>query len=90
MSKTGFSFSIALEALKNGKKLARTGWNGKGLYIYHVPANSYPPASKIAKEEFGNSVPYAAYLALKNNDGKVHTWAPSISDCLAEDWEIVK
>ena len=34
-------------------------------------------------------VPYAAYLALKNVDETVSTWAPSINDTLAEDWQVV-
>lgn len=28
------NFGQAIEALKNGKKVARTGWNGKGMFIY--------------------------------------------------------
>lgn len=28
------NFGQAIEALKEGKKVARTGWNGKGMYIY--------------------------------------------------------
>ena len=31
------NFGEALEALKAGKKVARAGWNGKGMYIYLVP-----------------------------------------------------
>lgn len=27
------NFGKALEALKEGKKVARAGWNGKGIYI---------------------------------------------------------
>jgi len=42
------SFSHALFALKEGKAVARSGWNGKGMYIYLVPANSYPAQTKVA------------------------------------------
>jgi hypothetical protein len=36
------SFGDAIKELKLGKRLQRTGWNGKGLFIYLVPAASYP------------------------------------------------
>lgn len=85
------NFGDAIKELKLGKRLQRTGWNGKGLFIYLVPAASYPVQTGAAKEHFGEGamVPYAAYLALKNVDETVSTWAPSINDTLAEDWQIV-
>ena len=85
------NFGDAIKELKLGKRLQRTGWNGKGLFIYLVPAASYPAQTGAAKEHFGEgaAVPYAAYLALKNVDETVSTWAPSINDTLAEDWQVV-
>lgn len=89
---TGMSFGLALEAMKQGAKVARLGWNGSGMFAYYVPANSYPAQTGIAKQHFGDGalVPYRAYLALKTSQGDVATWAPSCSDALAEDWEIVQ
>ncbi|PIG09609.1 DUF2829 domain-containing protein [Comamonas sp. 26] len=85
------NFGDAIKELKLGKRLQRTGWNGKGLFIYLVPAASYPVQTGAAKKHFGEGalVPYAAYLALKNVDETVSTWAPSINDTLAEDWQVV-
>lgn len=85
-------FGHAVEALKLGHKVARTGWNGKGMFVYLVPANRYPAATDAAKSHFGadGMVPYNAYMALVGADGRVSTWAPSGSDALAEDWVIVK
>jgi len=90
--KTQLSFGDALIALKAGKKVARTGWNGKGMFVYLVPANSYPAQTEAAKSVFGEDglVPYNAYMAIKNVDGTVSTWVPSINDVLAEDWGIVQ
>lgn len=84
-------FGLALEALKRGQRVARAGWNGKGMFAYLVPANSYPAQTGAAKAFFGEGgmVPYNAYLALKGADDTVSTWAPSGSDALAEDWRIV-
>ena len=89
---TGMSFGLALEAMKQGAKVARIGWNAAGMFTYFVPANSYPAQTEIAKEHFGDGalVPYRAYLALKTAQGDVATWAPSCSDALAEDWHIVE
>ena len=85
------NFGQALEALKQGSKVARAGWNGKGQFVYMVPANSYPVNTAVAKSYFGENslVPYRAYLALKTAQNDVTTWTPSISDVLAEDWTIV-
>ena len=89
---TGISFGLAIEALKAGKRVARAGWNGAGQFVYLVPAASYPAQTSIAKAHFGADamVPYRAYLALKTAQGDVSTWAPSCSDALAEDWQIVE
>ncbi|UKS27196.1 DUF2829 domain-containing protein [Paenibacillus sp. HWE-109] len=83
------NFGQAVEALKDGKKVARIGWNGKGMFLYYVPANSYPAQTQVAKETFGDTVSYNPYFAIKNVNGTVSTWVPSINDCLAEDWEVV-
>ena len=88
---SGLTFSLALEALKKGEKVAREGWNGKGMFVYMVSAASYPAQTGVAKAYFGENsmVPYSAYLAIKNVNETVSTWVPSINDCLAEDWSIV-
>jgi len=90
--RAGLSFGAALTALKTGQRVARAGWNGKGMFAYLVPANSYPAQTGAAKAFFGDGgmVPYNAYLALKGADDTVSTWAPSGSDALAEDWLIVE
>lgn len=84
-------FGLAVEAMKRGHPVARKGWNGKGMFAYLVPSNSYPAQTGMAKAHFGDGalVPYNAYMALKGADGTVSTWAPSGSDALAEDWRIV-
>jgi hypothetical protein len=89
---SGLTFGTALTALKTGQRVARAGWNGKGMFVYLVPANSYPAQTGAAKAFFGEGgmVPYNAYLALKGADDTVSTWAPSGSDALAEDWLIVE
>jgi hypothetical protein len=87
----GLTFGLALEMLKKGAKLARPGWNGKGMFVYYVPPASYPVQTGAAKSYFGEGsmVPYNAYFAIKNVGDTVSTWVPSVNDCLAEDWQVV-
>ncbi|MDF2805020.1 MAG: hypothetical protein K0S61_4925 [Anaerocolumna sp.] len=84
------SFGYALELLKHGKAVTRKGWNGKGMFVYYVPENSYKTITDVAKKEFGEYANYSPYLAIKNINGTISTWVPSINDCLAEDWEEVE
>lgn len=89
--KENLTFGEAAEAAKKGKRIARRGWNGQGMFAYIVPAASYPAQTGVAKEHFGEKslVPYRAYWALKTAQEDVATWAPSGSDSLAEDWMIL-
>jgi hypothetical protein len=83
------TFGQAIEAAKQGKKVARKGWNGQNMYAYIVPAASYPAQTEIAKKEFGDTVPYRAYWALKTAQNDIAMWAPNGSDTLANDWQIL-
>lgn len=83
------TFGEAIDALKEGNKVARGGWNGKGMFLYHVPENSYPAITDIAKETFpSGQVPYGAYIAMKTAQDNVVPWLASQTDVLAEDWVI--
>jgi hypothetical protein len=83
------TFDNILADLKLGRKVMRKGWNGKGMYIYYVPAQSYPAVTEIAKKEFGTMVPYGAYIAMKTAQGNVVPWLASQTDILAEDWVLI-
>lgn len=85
------NFGEALVALKFGQKVARQGWNGKGMFLYLVPAGAYPARTAIAKSEWGEEglVPYQAYIAMKTVQGTVVPWLASQTDMLAEDWEVL-
>lgn len=86
------TFGIAIEMLKRGYKLARKGWNGKGMFLYHVPANRYMAITDAAKEIAckDGKVAYGAYIAMKTAQGNVVPWLASQTDVLAEDWVIVE
>lgn len=89
------TFGIALELLKKGKKVARTGWNGKGMFV--VYQKGYPqgiPCNKQTAEAWGlnegDNFICNPYLQIRCSDGSHSMWVPSINDCLAEDWIIVE
>ena len=86
------NFGWALDMLKEGKKVQRKGWNGKGQFVYYVPADRYIAKTDIAKSIMAEDgkVDYRAYLALRTAQGDVATWVPSISDCLSDDWQIAE
>ena len=85
------NFGEAIAVMKAGIPICRTGWNGKGMFLYYVPENMYPPVTDVAKARFGgNPVPYRAYIAMKTVDNDVVPWVASQTDVLAEDWRIVE
>lgn len=83
----GLDFGRAKDLLRQGIPMCRAGWNGKGMFVYYVPPGEYPARTGVAKQYYGDKlVPYNEYLAIKNVDGSVSTWVPSINDVFAEDW----
>lgn len=96
------NFGEAIEALKAGNKVSRDGWNGKGMWLYLVPANSYPAQTQAAKDYWRDRqsplgenevsaimVPYGAYIAMKTAQDNVVPWLASQTDVLADDWGVV-
>lgn len=85
------TFSEALEALKGGKKVARSGWNGKGMFLFLVPGSTFqvnrPPLLGIYPE--GTEIRYHAHVDMKTAQGDVVPWLCSQTDLLAEDWEVL-
>ena len=85
------NFGQALEALKQGDKVTRTGWNGKGMFIFLVPGSTFkvnrPPLLGIYPE--GTEIKYHAHIDMKTATGEIVPWLASQTDVLAEDWTIV-
>ena len=88
-----FDFGKAIQKLKAGYKVARSSWNGKGMYLYYVPENKYPASrntlNTMAGEFPDDLVPYQAYIAMKTVQNTVVPWLASQTDVLADDWVIV-
>jgi len=89
------NFGKAIELLKSGSKVARSGWNGKGMYLSYkagypngVPANE--AHAKAHDCQVGDIIKYAPYIEMKTADNMFVPWLSSQTDVLAEDWELVK
>ncbi len=87
-----FDFGFAIRHLKAGHKVARSGWNGKGMFLYYVPENKYPASNNTLNTMAGvfpnDLVPYQAYIAMKTAQDTVEPWLASQTDVLADDWVI--
>jgi len=87
-----FSFSMALTYLKGGQRVARKGWNGKGMFLFLVPESTFkvnrPPLLGIYEE--GTEINYRHHIDMKTADGTVVTWVASQSDLLCDDWVLVE
>ena len=89
---TGMSFGLAVEAVKKGKKIARAGWNGKGMFLFLVPGSTFKvnraPLLGIYPE--GTEINYHAHIDMKTADGTIVPWLASQTDVLADDWIVVE
>jgi len=85
------NFGHALQALKEGYRLARAGWNGKGMFVYLVQGSTFqvnrPPLLGIYVE--GTRIDYQPHIDIRHPNGTLSTWSPSNGDVLAEDWGLV-
>lgn len=88
-------FGQALEALKGGQRVARTGWNGKGMWLSLTPGRTvlasgfWSYQNRVFAEKSGGSVEVLPYITMKTADNKIVPWLASQTDILAEDWEVV-
>lgn len=84
-------FSQALDEIKDGAKVARSGWNGKDQFVFLVPGSRFtvnrPPLLGIYPE--GTVIDYHAHIDMKNAQGLVVPWLASQGDLLADDWYVV-
>ena len=85
------NFSEALDLLKKGHRLTRTGWNGRDMFVFLVPGSNFAvnrePLLSILGE--GTNVTYRPHIDMKAADGTVGVWLASQTDILADDWEVV-
>lgn len=88
-----FDFSRALTFLKSGVRVAREGWNGRGMWLTLSPGGLVPyeqlwaPGNRqFAKDQPTGRVEVLPYITMKTADDKIVPWLASQTDLLAEDW----
>lgn len=82
------TFSEALDFLKDGYKVRRSGWNGKDQYLEIGTAISYTTANGTIMYASNADIGSKA-IVFNGTRGTQVGWLASQSDMLAEDWEIV-
>lgn len=95
------SFGMAIQALKFGLAIRRSGWGDKDLVIFkqvpaHVGGEIIPKMQSLpqkAKNLIINGINFIDYtnqcLVYNRKTGKADSWVPSISDVFADDWSII-
>jgi len=69
-------FGSALEQLRLGRRVARKGWNGKGMWL----------ALQVPDEHSKMTLPY---IYMSTVTGDLVPWLASQTDILAEDWGVI-
>jgi hypothetical protein len=101
LATVAMSFGLAIEALKQGKKVARIGWNGKGMWLRYIHPyaphpdncpdatlrNPYFKAWDNNEEAEGTMLPW---IGMKTADNGFVPWLASQTDMLAEDWLVIE
>ncbi len=96
-------FGEALKALKEGKKVARAGWNGKDMWVALTPGSLIPTSmvklhhaaghradELIGKFDHPGEIKLLPHIDMRVADGSmVIGWLASQTDLLAEDWEVL-
>lgn len=94
------NFGEALQVLKDGGKVAREGWNGKGMWLILVPGSKVTlrpdtPYAKALPPEFEHEkleiLPHID-MWTTNSQGRramLCGWLASQTDMLSEDWVVV-
>jgi hypothetical protein len=68
-------FDMALIRLKTGARMARRGWNGKGMFVRHIDAGGVVGGRRMAP-----------FLEFATAQGDLVPWVASQTDLLADDW----
>ena len=83
-----YDFGAAIGFLKDGMKVARKSWNGKGMFLLYVLSEKWGIVDKIGLDiPKENLLPW---IGMKTADDKFIPWLASQADMLATDWVIVE
>lgn len=100
---TAMSFGHAIEAMRAGHKVARAGWNGKGMWIALTPGSMFDAAhakpghaaahraAELTEGGLRGAINLMPHIDMRAADGSIVVgWLASQTDMLALDWRIVE
>lgn len=87
-----YNFGHAMFLLEQGYRVQRTGWNGKGMFLFKVQAShnltvNREPLLSILGE--GAKFSYQSHIDMFTADGTIVPWLCSQTDMQASDWQVV-
>ena len=94
------NFGEAIEALKQGKKAAREGWNGKGMFVFLNKGSKETPVNEgelvdgikldlFTQGDVGTATRLPNINMMSASGSIVTGWLASQTDLLAEDWVVL-
>ncbi len=75
----GLTFGLAIEAMRMGKRVARAGWNGRGMYLSICEGGGFRDGFRTVD-----------FIYMKTADDQITPWVTSQMDVLAGNWMIVE
>ena len=88
----GMNFGLAIESAKKGERIARAGWNGKGMYVFIADNVEFHTNADISEfQGAADGVYVTDMLVLRTAQGNLQPgWLATQSDILSDDWYIVE
>lgn len=86
---------MAVSILRDGGRVRRAGWNGKGMWLSLTPGRTveakhfWSRQNQIFAEDNGGRAFVLPYITMKTADDNIVPWLCSQTDLLALDWEQV-
>ena len=91
------TFGQAVEFLKRGFKVARKGWNGKGMWLWLKQETMvksewcHDMALKAIADQNGGEIHALGTICMKTADNKILTgWLAQQTDILSHDWRLIE
>lgn len=96
MGNEDIDFGEALAHLKDGYRVTRVGWNGKGMWLTLSPGCDELRPDRIWSEQIqdhanlhGGTAKFRPYIMMLTAQGDFVPWVASQTDLLAEDWQVL-
>lgn len=82
-------FGDAIRAMKAGKRVTRSGWNGKRMWVCLIETRDYAVVTRPHGEEVTvKKDSLLPFIAMKTAQANLVPWTASQTDMLADDWQI--